>query len=132
MVARHIIHHREVQVLILLNDVVVGHFIGSPPGARCNGSNTHFRTGLVVWRVTHDEELVPALGDELSELSELRDFGVRWPLGQDFPPQVRIAQPLAPLSDGKAFERLVARPHGKRIERGAYPHHHANWTTRNL
>jgi putative ABC transport system substrate-binding protein len=68
----------------------------------------------------------------LAELSELCDFSVRRPLGKDFPPQVGIAQPLALLRDGKALERLIARPHRKWIEGGAYAHHHANWTPRNL
>src|SRR5262249_38499016 len=87
---------------------------------------------LVVRRIAHDEELVPALSDRLAELTELRDLGVRRLLGEDFPSHFEIAQPPALLRDGKAFKRLVARPDGERIERGTDAHHGADWAARNL
>ena len=45
---------------------------------------------------------------------------------------LRIAQPPPLFLDRQAFQLLVARPHGERIERGADAHHHADRPARHL
>ena len=132
VVAGDVVHHREVEILAVLEHVVVGHLFGRAAFALRDRGDALLRAGLVVRRIAHDEELVEALGDDLAELRELGDLGFRRLVGQDFPPHLGIAQPPALLLDRQAFERLVARPHRERIERGADAHHHADRPARHL
>ncbi|MBA7468283.1 hypothetical protein ES707_03526 [subsurface metagenome] len=126
VIAGDVIHDREEQILVLLDDVVVGDLVGRMVGARGDGGHAAFRARLVIRRVVHGEELVPAAGDELAELGELGDLGFGRFFGENFSPQLRIEQAPPLLLDRKMFERLVGRPHGERIERGADAHHHAD------
>jgi tetratricopeptide (TPR) repeat protein len=123
MVAGDIVHHREVQVPVLgLGDVIVGHLVGRAPLARGNRGDALLLAGLIVRRVAHGEELVPALDDELPELREFCHFGFRRLVGKNLPPDFGIAQPGALLGDAQIFKLSVARPHRERVERGADAH----------
>ena len=132
VVAGDVVHHREVEILAVLEDVVVGDLLGRAALALRDRRDALLRAGLVVRRIAHDEELVEALGHDLAELRELGDLGVRGLFGEDLPPHLGIAQPAPLLLDRQAFERLVARPHRERVERGADAHHHADRPARHL
>ena len=77
VVAGDVVHHREVEILAVLEHVVVGDLLGRAAFARGDRGDALLRAGLVVRRIAHDEELVEALGDDLAELRELGDLGVR-------------------------------------------------------
>ena len=125
MVAGDVVHHREVEIPVVgLGDVVVGHLVGRTALARGDRGDALLRRRLVVRRIAHDEELVPAAGDEPGGTAQA------WRLRRRTAVSARIwrrhlgvAQPPALLGDRQAFELLVARPHRERIERGADAHH---------
>jgi len=127
VVARYVVHHREIEILALAaGDVVVGDFVGRTTFARSDRGDALFRRRLVIRRVAHDIEPVPLARHRLAELRELGDVGVRRRFGENLPADFRIAQPLALFRDRQRFKFLVARPHRERIERGADAHHDAD------
>ena len=108
MIARDIVHHREEQEPVVgLGQVVVGDLVGRAPLAGGDRGDAHLGGRLVVRRIAHDEELVPARGDELAELRQLATSCVGRLSRQGFAPQRRIAQALALL--GQWSGRRAAR-----------------------
>ncbi len=71
VVAIGVVDHREEQIAVLgLGEIIVSDLVGRASLAGGNGGAARLLGRLVVRRVSHDEELVPARGDELPELRQ--------------------------------------------------------------
>ena len=92
VIAAHIVHHGKKQIPVLrLGEIVIGDFVRGAPLAGGDRRNAELFGRLVVRRVSHHEELVPARGDELPELREPAHLVLRWFLVEDPATQLRIA-----------------------------------------
>ena len=133
VIAADVVHHREKQVTVFgLGEIIVSDLVGRASLARGDGGNTRLLAGLVIWRISHHEELVPARSDELPELRQAAHFLCRRFLVEDAAPQSRVAQATALLGDAQAIKLPVARPDRERVERGTNAEHDADRPTGDL
>src|SRR5205823_11667984 len=101
------------------SEVIVSDFVGRASLAGGDRGAARLIRWLVIRRIAHDEELVPARGDELAELREAAHLLGGGLLVEDAAPQRRIAQAPALLGNAQPIELSVARPHRERNERRA-------------
>ena len=107
---------REEQELVRPGrEVIVGDLIGRVIGPLGDRLDAFVRAGLVVRRIAHREDAVPALGDVLAELRQAVQQLGRRRLGQDLPAHLGVLHPLDPFRDRQLQQRLVAGPDGERV-----------------